>query len=315
MENNIKFSIIVPVYNVEKYIKKCIDSILNQTYKNYEIIIINDGSTDNSSKIINNYKKNKKIKIITQKNKGLSAARNKGIKLATGDYILFIDSDDYIDENLLLILNKKITNEDLIRFQLCKVDENNNIIKEYPEQEFTKLNGVEAFNRIVNYNYIELAVCYCYKREIFIKHNYLFKENTYHEDFGLIPIIIINSNKVSSINYIGYNYLQRKNSIMNKDNYNKELKKTYDVLEHYKFLKEESKILKKDSPVFNSYIANSLILKIVDLKKVDYKLLKKELKKLDVYKNLLNNTFNRKTKKLLLKISPKLYYKIIRGIK
>ena len=99
--NKYKFSIIVPVYNVENYVDKCIKSILNQTYKNYEVIIINDGSTDNSLNIINKYKNNKKIKIITQKNKGLSNARNNGMKMATGDYLLFIDSDDYIEDKLL----------------------------------------------------------------------------------------------------------------------------------------------------------------------------------------------------------------------
>ena len=92
----IKYSIVVPVYNTEKYIRKCLDSIKNQTYTNYEVIIINDGSTDNSLEIINEYTKNKKFKVYTTKNKGLSEARNNGVKHCTGDYILFIDSDDFV---------------------------------------------------------------------------------------------------------------------------------------------------------------------------------------------------------------------------
>ena len=126
-----KFSIIVPVYNVEKYIEKCLESILNQTYDNFEIIVINDGSTDNSKKILDNYKTNKKIKIINQDNQGLSIARNNGLGAASGDYILFIDSDDYIEEELLSTLNKNINNEDLIRFQVQTVNENKEIIEKF----------------------------------------------------------------------------------------------------------------------------------------------------------------------------------------
>ena len=94
---NKKISIIIPVYNAEKYLKCCLDSILNQSYKNLEIIIINDGSTDNSLKVIEEYKKNdNRIILISQKNQGVSKSRNNGLELATGDYIMFIDPDDWI---------------------------------------------------------------------------------------------------------------------------------------------------------------------------------------------------------------------------
>lgn len=93
----VKYSFIVPVYNTSNYLKKCIDSLVNQTYKSFEIIIVNDGSTDNSLDIINGYKEsNKNIKIINQKNGGLSNARNNGVKKASGEYIIFVDSDDYV---------------------------------------------------------------------------------------------------------------------------------------------------------------------------------------------------------------------------
>lgn len=314
-KNNLKFSIIIPVYNVEKYLKKSLDSILEQIYDNYEIIIINDGSTDNSVKILNEYKLNKKIKIIHQKNKGLSSARNEGLKHITGDYILFIDSDDYIEENLLETLNNNIKNEDLIRFQVRTVDENYKTLIEYTEQEFINLNGIETFNKIVKYKLIEPACLYAYKKEYFLNNNFKFKENTYHEDFGIIPLIILKASKVSSINYIGYNYLQRNNSIMNNQCYEKELKKAYDVLEHYKFLNEESNKLKGDLSTFKSFIANTLILKSIYLNDKDYKNFKKILKQENVYNLLLNNTISRKIKNIILKISPKIYYKIIRGTK
>ena len=91
MENNIKVSVIIPVYNVEKYIERCILSVINQTLKDIEIIIVNDGSTDDTKKIIEKYLDDKRIVYIEQKNSGLSGARNKGLSIAKGDYISFID--------------------------------------------------------------------------------------------------------------------------------------------------------------------------------------------------------------------------------
>lgn len=311
----VKVSIIVPFYNVEKYIKKCLDSVLNQTYNNYEIIIINDGSTDNTSKILESYKSDKKIKIINQENKGLSNARNTGVSNAKGDYILFIDSDDFIEKELLEILNKTIKDEDLVRFQIRILDETNKIIKEYKEETFNNLNGIEAFNKLSKYNLVELAVCYAYKKDTFLKNNYKFEEKTYHEDFGLIPYIIISSKKVTSINYIGYNYLQRKNSIMNNTDYEKEIKKSNDVLKHYKNLIKWSQNIEGDLTIYKSFIANSVILKSLNLKEKDYKNYIKKLKEYKVYDDLLTNNKENKIKKILIKISPKLYYKIIRGLK
>ena len=101
---NIFFSIIICCYNSEKYIKETIDSILNQTYNNIELIIIDDGSTDNSRKIINNYLKNKKIKKIFQKNKGLNISNNIALKASNGEYILRLDADDWLDPNCIEIL-------------------------------------------------------------------------------------------------------------------------------------------------------------------------------------------------------------------
>ncbi len=104
-------SVIIPVYNVEKYLPKCLDSVVGQTYKNLEIVCVNDGSPDNSAEILENYaKKDSRIKIITQKNEGLSGARNTGINAATGDYTVFLDSDDWIDtdtvENAVSVAEK-----------------------------------------------------------------------------------------------------------------------------------------------------------------------------------------------------------------
>ena len=290
-----KFSIIVPVYNVEKYIKKCLDSIESQTYKDYEVIVVNDGTKDNSMDIVNNYN----VEIINQKNKGLSEARNEGVKKAKGDYILFLDSDDYIEKDLLKELNKSLTNNpDLVRFQIREVFEDNTK-KDYNEEPFLNKDGVEAFSILCKYHFVENAWAYLYKREFYLKNKFSFKKGAIHEDFGLVPLVIMKSKIVNSISYIGYNYLQRENSIMSEKNYEKTKKKVSDMFEHYDYLIKEINKTELDSKLYKSFISNSLILKVCELKKDDYKKSKKKLKEKKVYDNLLTDTIIRKIKKYI----------------
>ena len=113
----IKFSIIIPVWNLEPYISRCLDSIIAQTYRNIEIICINDGSTDNSLNILQKYaERDNRIKIIDQENQGVSVARNIGIDAASGDYLLFVDGDDYVDTRMCEVLKDKVENYDLVFF-------------------------------------------------------------------------------------------------------------------------------------------------------------------------------------------------------
>ena len=121
-----KVSIIVPVYNMEKRLNKCLDSIINQTYKNIEIIVINDGSKDNSLDIIKSYHDDR-IKIINQDNQGISVARNNGIKASSGDYLCFVDSDDYIETNMIDELVNKISidKSDIVVCDYYMFDETN----------------------------------------------------------------------------------------------------------------------------------------------------------------------------------------------
>ena len=216
-----KFSIIIPVYNVEKYLRKCLNSVFSQNYKNYEVIVVNDGTKDNSMDIVKDYP----VKVINQKNQGLSVARNNGVKKATGEYILFLDSDDYIEKGLLEAIDKSLDNKpDIVRFQIGEVFEDGKKI-EYNEKPFTDKNGQEAFKLITKYHFVENAWCYAIRREYYLKNKFKFKENTFHEDFGLLPLVIIKAKKVNSIDYIGYNYLQRQGSIMNNNEYAKTIKK------------------------------------------------------------------------------------------
>lgn len=302
-----KFSIIIPVYNVEKYIKKCVDSVFNQTFKDYEVIVVNDGTPDKSMEMIKEYD----VTIINQKNQGLSSARNNAVKKAKGDYIIFLDSDDYWRKDLLKEINKSLKNNpDVVRFQIQEIFEDQDGILEHKEKGFEGLNGVDAFNTICNYHYLENAWCYAIKRKYFEKNKFEFKKGKIHEDFGLLPLVIIKADIVNSIEYIGYNYLQRKTSIMGNKSYEKTIKKVSDMFEHYKFLINEIDKTNIDSKVFKSFVANSTILKICELKGKEYKEFKRKLKEEKVYDNLLIDTLPRKIKKQLLKISPKLYYKI-----
>ena len=134
-------SVIVPVYNVEKYLEQCIDSLLSQTYQNFEIILVDDGSTDSSGKICDIYKENhKNIKVIHKKNEGLGFARNTGLLYATGEYVTFIDSDDYVDKYLLEDLYNGIleTDVDVCIGGFKKVADSGQILYEeqYDEQYF-----------------------------------------------------------------------------------------------------------------------------------------------------------------------------------
>ena len=120
----IDISVIVPVFNSEKTLNRCLDSILNQTFKNFEVICVNDGSQDNSGQILNEYKmKDERIKVIEQKNKGLSGARNTGINLAKGKYVTFIDSDDWIEINTFEKIKENIDKKyDVIRIDYTSND-------------------------------------------------------------------------------------------------------------------------------------------------------------------------------------------------
>lgn len=295
-----KYSIIVPAYNTEKYIDKCLKSIFSNTYKNFEVIIVNDGSTDKTEDIINKYiKKYDNIIYIKQKNMGLSMARNNGVKKATGDYLLFIDSDDYVEKNLLENINKNIDDLDVLRYQLNIVF--NDKIIPYEEKEFNVTDGIDAFEKIVKYKFIEMASLYVINRKYYVDNNFEFEKGVYHEDYGLLPLVIATAKKVKSINYLGYNYVQRDGSIMSSNDTSKMKKKMDDMLFLFtKAIKYLDNI--PNSQNVKSFYANSIIDK--------YNLLNNELKKeyinkikdLKVISYLSNDNFKRKIKKILYKI-------------
>lgn len=209
-----KVSIIIPVYNVESYLRRCLDSVVNQTLKDIEIILVNDGSTDGSLAICEEYAKNDdRIKIVTRKNGGLSAARNTGLEHATSEYIGFIDSDDWVDTNFFEELYKTATENDCdiafgdivrkgekkhkIRLNIQKVE-----IAETFEDKLALAQGIKnpgVWNKI-------------YKRYLF--DNLRFEEGIYYEDGEFTIKVMHKCNKVASVPNIYYYYFVNPTSIV-----------------------------------------------------------------------------------------------------
>lgn len=181
-----KFSIIVPIYNVESFLKECIDSVLLQDFQDYELICINDGSTDNSLEVLKTFS-DSRIKIINQENQGLSCARNSGLDIALGEYIWFIDSDDKIAEHSLSDLNKLIDQKpyDLVFFNATVFFDNKELENkgwfEYKRSSSGEIQSLSFFeNEMKNNKLIVQSCCYIFKREIF--KNIRFIPHIYHED-------------------------------------------------------------------------------------------------------------------------------------
>lgn len=181
-----KFSIIIPVYNVEFYLKECIDSVLLQDFQDYEIICVNDGSTDNSLEILKSFS-DSRIKIINQENQGLSCARNSGLDIALGQYVWFIDSDDKIAENSLSELNKLIDQKpyELIFFNAKVFFDNKELEEkgwsEYKRSSIGEIQSVSFFEKeTINKSLIVSACCYSFKRDVY--KDLRFIANIYHED-------------------------------------------------------------------------------------------------------------------------------------
>lgn len=147
-----KISVIIPVYKVENYIEKCIDSVINQSYKNLEIILVNDGSPDNCANICNNYKlKDSRVKVIHKNNEGLGYARNTGLEVMTGDYVIFIDSDDYVDIKMVETLYNKLIDDqlDTVFCGLNKVFNDGKIIKVEPYYKGVNFYDEEVVERVL----------------------------------------------------------------------------------------------------------------------------------------------------------------------
>lgn len=301
-----KFSVIVPVYNVEIYLNKCLSSLANQSYKNFEVIIILDKCDDKCEEIVDTYVKKYNWIKGYEEHTGLAKARNIGIQMALGDYIVLLDSDDFLNNDFLETINNALVDKpDVLRFQVRDVFDDR--IVNYEEKEFETMSGIEAFKQIVNYHYIENAWAYCYKRIFLLENKFKYMENCIAEDYGLTPIIIACAKSVKSISYIGYNYVQRNNSLMNNNNYIDKIKKMEDMIKQSDY---EKKYLRKikDSEIIIRFLNNSLIYFSTTLNYKDYRKYNKLLKEKKCFNYIPSNGIKSKIKKILIYMNSFIFY-------
>lgn len=268
------FSLIVPVYNVEKYIGECLASILNQTYKDYELILVNDGTLDKSMDIAHELLKDSNIdsKIINQTNHGLSYARNIGLKNSKGKYIWYIDSDDTIKSNALEILSHHLS-YDIICFNF-NVNSNPYIIN-YKEahsiDEKYLMVSISAWNR----------VC---KRSFLIDNQLYFKNGILYEDIELVPTFILYTKNIGFIDDVLYNYMIHSNSITTNKEFNisklDHINSVRSMLEVFKEHKELDTYKEELEAIIYANVVIRFIADVVFYPKDIYEMCNKELKKL-----------------------------------
>lgn len=225
-------SVIIPVYNVEKYLSKCITSVQNQTYNNLEIILVDDGSTDNSGSICDRYKElDERIKVIHKKNGGQGSARNVGLQYFKGTYVTFLDSDDSMENNCISLLydNLKENDLDISACNYGRYDEDGKLLSLFDKSEKDFIvNGIEAQKKIWYAECINLSPWgKLYKRSLWNKE--FFKECRYYEDYATMHYIYIPTKRFGYIHYPLISYLVRSGSDVRSFN---DLKiKTLDIAE------------------------------------------------------------------------------------
>lgn len=239
-----KLSIIVPIYKVEKYLYKCIDSIIHQTYSNLEIILVDDGSPDHCGEICDQYaKKDSRIQVIHKENGGLSDARNAGIKVATGEFITFVDSDDSIALDMYETLMNLCTKyyADIAACNMAYVFEKNQKIISDDTYELKELTPTQAYSIMIDYyGKLRMGVWNkIYHRSLF--QGIFFPKGQLYEDLAIMYKIIFRANKVMYLSEAKYYYLQRNDAITSQGYSERE----YD---RYQFMNEMVNFIHKNAP-------------------------------------------------------------------
>ena len=211
----LKISVIIPVYNGEKYIQRCIDSVFNQTYSNVEIIVVNDGSTDNTENILKKYSD---IILINKKNEGVSMARNTGLSLATGDYVYFCDADDYLEKDAFEVLVKEYDENDLIRFGHYVVNGDQKKKKTNADDVLAEVDLTFNNEQLLEYlisNKTEGHLWnYLFKLSVIKDNKILFDEELfYQEDVMFLLKYCLNIKNIKIISNPLYNYFVNENSV------------------------------------------------------------------------------------------------------
>lgn len=323
----------MPVYNVAPYLRKCVDSLLTQDYDNYEIILVDDGSSDSCPQICDEYARlmnegvneltNERIRVIHRKNGGLSAARNSGIEVAQGKYLMFVDSDDYIEPNVLggLMAQVERDNLDVLRYRLQYVNPQYQIYNPYKSDPFKDNDYSEEVTDGVTFLNTRMNTA-CYACQFILRRDLisstpcnqhstqenapcLFTEGIYFEDTDWTPRMLIRAQRVASTNTILYNYLQRQGSITNAINRDKQRKVLDDKMRLIGEMQRQANVLQENgqSNVWFSRMKADTVISVIGILSVDFYAERKsymaQLQQMDVFPIQSNNA-----KAKLINLSP-----------
>ena len=315
----VKLSFIVPVYNVEPYLRKCVDSLLAQDYSDYEIILVDDGSPDNCPQICDEYTTtHKNIQVIHQKNGGLSAARNTGLKAAKGEYVCFVDSDDYWESNVLggLMVQIERDNLDVLRLKHQNVNQKFEVFNPYKRDHSSNnvysgdvTDGVEFLNE--RFGIQCYAVMFIIRREIVP----LFTHGIHFEDVDWLPRMMLRAERVNSTDTVVYYYLIHDGSITQEAG-NIE-KRERNVLDAIYVIEQYNQLVKAYvNCLWLISMRSSLVISVLNtVSECLYEKRKEYLKRLYALSvfplrcDVRNNTLIRKVR--LCNISPRLYLLIM----
>lgn len=258
-----KFSIIVPVYNIRLYLSQCIESVLTQKFEDFELILINDGSTDGSDIICDKYADfDSRIRVFHNENSGLSVARNIGVLNALGDYILFLDGDDFLDKEALLNIKEALNNNQEIEILTGKfiyyLNDSDYFVEDFelPSDIISEKNGEEVLiYYFKNINVGMWSACRSvFNRTFFVSNGFRFEPNLTSEDLALIPFVYLKANRISVVNKPFYYYRQnREGSIMNTTN----AKRHIDMIKIVQTY-EDFTLSNKHSEEFNKLLINEI---------------------------------------------------------
>lgn len=302
----IKFSIIIPVYNVEDYLERCVESVENQNYSNIEVLLIDDGSTDSSPTLCDELaNKYSNIKVFHKQNGGLSDARNYGILKATGDYLVLLDSDDYISvtacKDFFDALSANDVEPDIIAANVVKHKGDESIMNNRTTSALKIITGAEfLLNELKNNTYFVEAVASVYNRKFLIENGLFFDKGKLHEDEDFTPRAYLTSDKVINSNIAFYHYVIRENSITTKKN------KTRNAVCIFEICRNLNEIYDKvDNPELKTLLKThsaKICFKAIE----DARLYKKESRHIIDIPFLKKNCFFKKEKLrfLLLNINP-----------
>ena len=261
-----QISVVVPVYNVEKYLRECLDSLANQTFEDFEVICVNDGFDDSSPDILEEYaSEDERFKIVSQENKGLSGARNTGMNYIKGRYLLFLDSDDWLELNALELLynHANALNSEMVIFPYRYFNQET---KQYEENDFTKLNMFDSSVDNKNFNYKNIPETVfriphesikLYDVKTLKKLAVKFPEGLNYEDAYFFYKIFFKLNKVSIIRTPIYNYRIRNDSICTTGT-----EKSFDI---FKILTSIENFLKEDE-IYESFKDEFILFTVINLK-------------------------------------------------